>query len=57
MWVGINLILAGAAALIARNVIGSSVVNSLAKTEAARPAAEATRGRSRRGSCRTSGRP
>jgi hypothetical protein len=41
MWVGIDLILAGAAALIARNVIGSSVVDSLAKTEAARPAADA----------------
>jgi hypothetical protein len=42
MWVGINLVVAGALALIARNVIGSSVVDSLAKTEAARPAAEAT---------------
>jgi len=41
MWVGFDLVLAGAAALVARNVIGSSVVNSLAKTEAARPAAEA----------------
>jgi putative oligomerization/nucleic acid binding protein len=41
MWVGIDLILAGAVALIARNLIGSSVVDSLAKTEAVRPAAEA----------------
>jgi hypothetical protein len=41
MWVGIDLILAGAVVLVARNLVGSSVVDSLAKTEAARPAAEA----------------
>jgi hypothetical protein len=41
MWVGIDLVLAGAIALVARNVIGSSVVDSLVKTDAARPAAEA----------------
>jgi Ca2+/Na+ antiporter len=41
MWVGIDLIVAGALVLIARNVLGSSVVDALAKTEAARPSAEA----------------
>ncbi|HEY7075208.1 MAG TPA: SHOCT domain-containing protein [Solirubrobacteraceae bacterium] len=41
MWVGIDLVLAGVVALIARNVIGGYVVDALARTEAARPAAEA----------------
>jgi hypothetical protein len=41
MWVGIDLVLAGAVALIARNVIGGYVVDSLTRTEAARPAADA----------------
>lgn len=38
---GIGLILAGGAALVARSLAGDTVVDSLVRTEAARPAAEA----------------
>ena len=40
--VGIDLVIAGLIVLIARNVAGDQIVNALASTEAARPAAEAT---------------
>ena len=40
--VGIDLVIAGLIVLIARNVAGNQIVNALASTEAARPAAEAT---------------
>ncbi|MGZ4326632.1 MAG: SHOCT domain-containing protein [Solirubrobacteraceae bacterium] len=40
--VGIDLVIAGLVVLIARNVAGDQIVNALASTEAARPAAEAT---------------
>lgn len=40
--VGFDLILAGAVVLVARTVIGNQVVDSLAKTEAVKPAAHAT---------------
>jgi hypothetical protein len=42
LFAGIDLVFAGALVLIARNLIGDAVVGSLAKTEAAKPAAEAT---------------
>jgi hypothetical protein len=41
LFAGIDLVLAGAIVLVARNVVGSAVVGSLAKTEAAKPAADA----------------
>ena len=41
LFAGIDLVLAGAIVLVARNVAGSAVVDSLAKTDAAKPAAEA----------------
>jgi Short C-terminal domain len=41
LFVGIDLIAAGAIVLIARNVLGSYVVGALAKTESVRPAANA----------------
>ncbi|MGZ4270975.1 MAG: SHOCT domain-containing protein [Solirubrobacteraceae bacterium] len=41
LFAGFDLVLAGILVLIARNVIGSSVVDSLTSTEAQRPAAEA----------------
>ncbi|HSS59043.1 MAG TPA: hypothetical protein VLK59_13605 [Solirubrobacteraceae bacterium] len=41
LFAGIDLVLAGAIVLVARNVVGSAVVDSLAKTDAAKPAAEA----------------
>jgi hypothetical protein len=40
--VGVDLVIAGLVVLIARNVAGDQIVNALASTEAARPAAEAT---------------
>jgi uncharacterized membrane protein len=40
--VGIDLVIAGLIVLIARNVAGTQIVNALASTEAARPAADAT---------------
>jgi hypothetical protein len=40
--VGIDLVIAGLIVLIARNVAGDQIVNALASTEAARPAADAT---------------
>src|SRR5689334_20444758 len=40
--VGIDLVIAGLVVLIARNVVGDQVVNALASTDAARPAADAT---------------
>ncbi len=39
--VGVDLVIAGAIALIARNVAGNQVVNALANTDSARPAVEA----------------
>lgn len=39
--VGIDLVIAGLIVLIARNVAGNQIVNALASTEAARPAADA----------------
>ena len=41
LFAGIDLVLAGVIVLVARNVAGSAVVDSLAKTDAAKPAAEA----------------
>jgi hypothetical protein len=41
LFAGIDLVLAGAIVLVARNVVGSAVVGSLAKTDAVKPAAEA----------------
>jgi hypothetical protein len=41
LFAGIDLVLAGAIVLIARNLVGSAVVGSLATTDAAKPAAEA----------------
>jgi hypothetical protein len=41
LFAGIDLVFAGALVLIARNLLGDAVVGSLAKTEAAKPAAEA----------------
>jgi hypothetical protein len=41
-WWGIGFIAAGIAALVARNLVGGSVVDSLATTEAVRPAVENT---------------
>jgi len=41
-WWGIGFVVAGIAALILRNVIGNGVVDSLATTEAVRPAVENT---------------
>ena len=41
LFAGIDLVLAGAIVLVARNVAGSAVVDSLAKTDATKPAAEA----------------
>ena len=41
LFAGIDLVLAGVIVLVARNVAGGAVVDSLAKTDAARPAAEA----------------
>jgi hypothetical protein len=40
--VGIDLVIAGLIVLIARNVAGDQIVNALASTDAARPAADAT---------------
>jgi hypothetical protein len=40
--VGIDLVIAGLIVLVARNVAGNQIVNALASTEAARPAAQAT---------------
>jgi hypothetical protein len=42
LWTGVDLAIAGVAALILRNVIGNHVVGILATTEAVRPAAEST---------------
>jgi hypothetical protein len=42
LWAGVLLAAAGATALVARNVIGSHVVDVLSPTAAVRPAAEAT---------------
>jgi hypothetical protein len=39
--VGIDLVIAGLVVLVARNVAGDQIVNALASTEAARPAADA----------------
>jgi hypothetical protein len=41
LWVGIDLIIAGVAVLVARNLAGSAVVDALATTASVRPAAEA----------------
>jgi hypothetical protein len=41
LFAGIDLVLAGAIVLVARNLIGSAVVGSLATTDAVKPAAEA----------------
>jgi hypothetical protein len=41
LFAGLDLVFAGAVVLVARNLIGSAVVDSLAKTDAAKPAAEA----------------
>jgi len=41
LFAGIDLVLAGAIVLVARNVVGSAVVSSLATTDAVKPAAEA----------------
>jgi hypothetical protein len=42
LWVGIDLVVAGALVLIGRNLVGGYVVDALAKTEAVKPAADAT---------------
>jgi hypothetical protein len=39
-WVGVNLLFAGAVVLVARNLLGSSVVDAVAKTEAVKPAVQ-----------------
>lgn len=41
LFAGIDLVVAGAVVLITRNLLGSAVVDSLAKTEAVKPATEA----------------
>ena len=41
MWAGINLVVAGVLVLVVRNLMGSYVVDALAKEESVRPAAEA----------------
>jgi hypothetical protein len=41
LFAGIDLVFAGVLVLVARNLIGDAVVGSLAKTDAAKPAAEA----------------
>jgi hypothetical protein len=41
LFAGIDLVLAGAIVLVARNLVGSAVVGSLATTDAVKPAAEA----------------
>jgi hypothetical protein len=42
LFAGIDLVVAGVTVLVARNLIGGSVVDSLATTDAVRPATEAT---------------
>src|SRR5439155_19505092 len=41
LFAGIDLVVAGGVVLVARNLVGSAVVSSLAKTDAVKPAAQA----------------